>query len=76
MGRMFIFVVAVAAGGFAFNQYTGKNPIRSFQSFSGLGGGGGFAGGYGVAVDSGRTIGGSVKGMANGVSSSFGQMGN
>ena len=75
MGRVFIFVVALIAAGFAYNQYTGKNPVRSFQAFTGAGGGGGFAGGYGVAIDSGRSIGGSVKGMAAGVSGAFGSVG-
>jgi len=75
MGRMFIFAVAIAAGGFAFNQYTGRNPVQAFQSFVGGGGGGGFAGGYGLAVDSGRSIGGSASGLASGVSAAFGSVG-
>lgn len=76
MGRVFILAVAFGAAGFAFNQYTGKNPVHEFQSFVSGGGGGGFAGGYGVAVDSGRSIGGSATGLANGVSGAFGSLGN
>lgn len=76
MGRIFIFAVALAAAGFAYNQYTGKNPVRSLQSFATGSGGGGFAGGYGVAVDSGRSIGSSAKGLASGVSGAFGSIGN
>ncbi len=75
MGRMFIFAIALFAAGFAYNQYTGKDPIRSLQSFVGAGGGGGFAGGYGMAVDSGRSIGGSARGLADGVSGSLGAIG-
>ena len=75
MGRMFIFAVALGAAGFAFNQYTGKNPVHALQSFATGSGGGAFAGGYGMAVDSGRSIGGSAAGLANGVAGAFGSVG-
>ncbi|MBT8458507.1 MAG: hypothetical protein HKP37_02380 [Boseongicola sp.] len=76
MGRIFVFAVALGAAGFAFNQYTGKNPVYALQSFVSGGGGGGFAGGYGMAVDSSRSIGGSAAGLASGVSDAFGSIGN
>ena len=76
MGRIFVFAVALAAAGFAYNQYTGRNPVHSLQSLVSGGGGGGFAGGYGLAVDSGRSIGSSAKGLASGVSGAFGSVGN
>lgn len=76
MGRIFIFAVALGAAGFAFNQYTGKNPVYALQSFVSGGGGGGFAGGYGMAVDSSRSVGSSAAGLAGSVSGAFGAVGN
>lgn len=76
MGRILIFAVALGAAGFAFHQYTGKNPIHSLQSFVAGGAGGGFAGGYGVAVDSGRSVGSSAAGLASGISGAFKSVGN
>ena len=75
MGRIFILAVALASAGFAFNQYTGRNPVQSLQGFVSGGGGGGFAGGYGLAVDSSRSIGASAKGLASGATAAFGAVG-
>lgn len=77
MGRIFVLAIALGAAGFAYNQYTGRNPLNAIPGISisgggSLGGGGGFAGGYGVAVGAGGSIGGSVKGLAGGVANSLG----
>ncbi|MGI9390045.1 MAG: hypothetical protein ACR2O1_08315 [Boseongicola sp.] len=76
MGRIFIVVVAVLAFSFAYQEYTGKSVVQSFQTLSFGGAGGGFAGGYGLGVDSGRSIGQSVGGLASGVANRIGITGN
>lgn len=76
MGRIFLIAVALGAAGFAYNEYTGKNPVHALQSFVSGGGGGGSAGGYGVAVDGGRSVGNSAAGLASGVAGAFKSVGN
>ncbi len=76
MQKLFVFAVAVMAGGYAYQEYTGKSVTHALQSFSFGGAGGGFAGGYGMAVDSGGSIGQSIKGVAGSVGGALGSVGN
>ncbi len=76
MGRMIIAAVAVLAASYAYQEYTGKSVVQGIQSLSFGGAGGGFAGGYGIGVDSSRSVGQSVGGLANGVAGQFGSFGN
>jgi len=76
MGRMIVAVVAVMAASYAYQEYTGKSVVQGIQTLSFGGAGGGFAGGYGVSVDSGRSIGGSASGMAGGFAGQLGSIGN
>ena len=71
MGRIFVLAIALGAAGFAYNQYTGRNPLNAIPGIT-IAGSGGFAGGYGAAVGGGGSIAGSVKGLAGGVSNSLG----
>ena len=76
MGRIIIAAVAIMAASYAYQEYTGKSVVRGIQNLSFGGAGGGFAGGYGVSVDSSRSIGQSVGGVASGVAGQFGSLGN
>ena len=73
---MLIVAIAVLGLSYAYQEYTGKSVVQGFQTLSFGGAGGGFAGGYGIGVDSSRSIGQSISGVANGVAGQFGAVGN
>ena len=75
MKRLIAIAVIVLGGGYAYENYTGREIgiTKTFQLTTGAIAGG-FSGGYGMAVDAGSSIGGSANGLANGVSGSMGSV--
>jgi hypothetical protein len=76
MRKVILFGIIAFAAGYAYEEYTGKSVIYSFKSIAFGGGGGGFAGGYGMAVDSGRSMGQSAAGLGSAVGARMGSLGN
>lgn len=69
MVRLIAFALVLVAVGYAYEEYSGKSyGIKStFRSMSGFA-----LGGYGMATGATTSVGGSMKGMATGISSSLG----
>ena len=73
MKRVLALIVILAASGYGFEHYSGKDiGIKRAFDLTGAAIAGGFAGGYGMATDVGRSVGGSAAGVANGISGNMG----
>lgn len=73
MKRVLLLGLFLVAGAFAFESYSGRDlgVRRGFEMTKGAISGG-FAGGYGMATDAGRSISGGASGLAGGVSANMG----
>ena len=69
----FLMIVGIGILGYIGASYYQTGRVPSWNGIMQGGGGGGFAGGYGMAVDGARSMGGSIKGLAGGVSGSLGK---